>query len=151
MQPMTPVRMLPGLCGPAALKVVLTHYKKDYSQDEIAKLCEVTPDEHASHEKMMAGALAAGLKTADIDHATIDDIRRFVEDDVPVIVGWTLDGKDHYTVVYDVGKLKIFMMDPATESGIRILPIEQFETTWRDKGGDHGTATERWMMAIKKG
>lgn len=148
---MTPVRMLPGLCGPAALKVVLTHYKKEYSHDEIAKLCEVTPDEHASHTKMISGAEAAGLKTADLDNATIDDIRRFVEDDIPVIVGWTLDGKDHYSVVYDVGKMKIFMMDPATESGIRILPIEGFEAAWSDKGGDGGETTHRWMLAVKKG
>lgn len=148
---MTPVRMLPGLCGPAALKVVLTHYKKEYSHDEIAKLCEVTPDEHASHAKMISGAEAAGLKTADFDNATIEDIRRFVEDDVPVIVGWMLDGKDHYSVVYDVGKLKIFMMDPATESGIRILTIEAFELFWKDKGGESGAPTVHWMMAVKKG
>lgn len=147
---MTPVRMLPGLCGPAALKVVLTHYKKDYTHDEIAKLCEVTPDEHASHAKMASGAAAAGLKTTELENAKIDDIRRFVDDDFPVIVGWQLDGKDHYSVVYDVGKMKIFMMDPATESGIRILPIEGFEAVWSDHGGSKGEAVSRWMMGVKK-
>lgn len=147
---MTPVRMLPGLCGPAALKVVLTHYKKDYTHDEIAKLCEVTPDEHATHAKMISGAESAGLKSTAKDNATIDDIRNFVDEDIPVVVGWQLDGKDHYSVVYDVGKMKIFMMDPATESGIRILPIEGFEAVWSDKGGENGTPVTRWMMATKK-
>ncbi|MCE9585796.1 C39 family peptidase [Candidatus Uhrbacteria bacterium] len=151
MRPMIPIRMLPGLCGPAALKVVLTHYKKDYTHDEIAKLCEVTPDEHASHAKMISGATAAGLRTTPIENATINDIRRFVDDDFPVIVGWLLDGKDHYSVVYDVGKMKIFMMDPATESGIRILPIEKFEEVWSDHGGDAGATVTRWMMSVKKG
>jgi ABC-type bacteriocin/lantibiotic exporter with double-glycine peptidase domain len=147
---MTPVRMLPGLCGPAALKVVLTHYKKDYTHDEIAKLCEVTPDEHASHSKMISGAESAGLKSTAMDNATIDNIRSFVDEDIPVVVGWQLDGKDHYSVVYDVGKMKIFMMDPATESGIRILPIEGFEAVWNDKGGENGAPVTRWMMATKK-
>ncbi len=147
---MTPVRMLPGLCGPAALKVVLTYFKKDYTHDEIAKLCEVTPDEHASHAKMISGATAAGLKPTPVENATIDDIRRFVDDDFPVVVGWQLEGKDHYSVVYDVGKMKIFMMDPATESGIRILTIEAFELFWKDKGGASGAPTTHWMMAVKK-
>jgi len=147
---MSPVRMLPGLCGPAALKVVLTHYKKEYTHDEIAKLCEVTPDEHASHAKMISGAAAAGLRTTPLENASINDIRRFVEDDIPVIVGWTLEGKDHYSVVYDVGKMKIFMMDPATESGIRILTIEAFDLFWKDKGGDAGAPVTHWMMAVKR-
>lgn len=151
MRPMIPIRMLPGLCGPAALKVVLTHYKKDYTHDEIAKLCEVTPDEHASHAKMISGAKAAGLKVTDTTDATIKDIRNCVDEDVPVIVGWLLDGKDHYSVVYDVGKMKIFMMDPATESGIRILPIEGFEAVWMDRGGESGGSVAHWMMAVRKG
>ncbi len=144
MRPMTPVRMLPGLCGPSALKVVLTFYKKDFTHDEIAKLCNVTPDEHATHIKMIQGAEAAGLKTVAQDNAGINDIRRFVEEDIPVVVGWTLEGNDHYSVVYDVGKHKIFMMDPATESGIRILTIEAFELFWKDKESSH------WIMAVKK-
>lgn len=151
MQPMIPIRMLPGLCGPAALKVVLTHYKKEYTHNEIAKLCEVTPDEHASHAKMISAAIAAGLKITETANATIKNIRECVDEDVPVIIGWLLDGKDHYSVVYDVGKMKIFMMDPATESGIRILPIENFESIWMDKGGESNTATNHWMMAVRKG
>ncbi len=148
---MTPVRMLPGLCGPAALKVVLTYYKKEYTHDEIAKLCEVTPDEHASHAKMISGAQAAKLKVTDLEKATINDIRHFVDEDVPVIVGWQLEGKDHYSVVYDVGKMKIFMMDPITESGIRIMPIEGFEAVWSDHGGDKDAGVTRWMMGVRKG
>lgn len=148
MKPLLPFRMSPGLCGPACLKIILSHYKKDFSESELANLCKATPEDHASHAMMMAAVESVGGTTADIDDASIDDIRKFVDDNVPVIVGWQLDGKNHYTVVYDVGKNKIFMMDPSTESGIRIMPIEAFENAWFDMD-EQGNPVKRWMMAVK--
>ncbi len=148
MKPLLPFRMSPGLCGPACLKIILSHYKKDFSEQELANLCNVTPEDHASHSAMVAAVESVGGKAADLDDAKIDDIRKFVDDNVPVIVGWQLDGKNHYTVVYDVGKNKIFMMDPGTESGIRIMPIEQFENAWFDMD-ESGNSVKRWMLAVK--
>jgi predicted double-glycine peptidase len=71
-----------------------------------------------------------------------------VENDIPVLVGWTARDGDHYSVVYEVGKAKVYLMDPATPSGIRILPIEEFEAAWHDHGGPDKAAVSRWMMTV---
>ncbi len=148
MKPLLPFRMSPGLCGPACLKIILSHYKKDFSESEIAALCNATPEDHASHAAMVSAVKSVSGKATPKEDASIDDVRNSVDENVPVIVGWQLDGKNHYTVVYDVGKNKIFMMDPSTESGIRIMPIEEFENLWFDMD-EGGNSTKRWMMAVK--
>jgi ABC-type bacteriocin/lantibiotic exporter with double-glycine peptidase domain len=146
MKPLFPVRQTPGLCGPATLKILLQHHDKEYSEDELAKLCQVTPDTATSHDKLIQGAKAVGGTVEVKKDATLADLRGFIENEIPVMVGWHNNGGDHYGVVYEIGKLKVFMMDPETESGIRILPIPEFETDWFDNHA--GSRTDHWMMAI---
>jgi ABC-type bacteriocin/lantibiotic exporter with double-glycine peptidase domain len=146
MKPLFPVRQTPGLCGPATLKIMLQHHDKEYSEDELAKLCEVTPDTATSHEKLIQGAKTVGGLVDTKTGATLEDLRGYIESEIPVMVGWHDDRGDHYGVVYEIGKLKVFMMDPETESGIRIIPIPDFLNAWHDMHA--GTRTEHWMMAI---
>ena len=146
MKPLFPVRQTPGLCGPATLKILLQHLDKEYSEDELAKLCKVTPDTATSHDKIIDGAKAIGGVVETKIGASINDLREDIENEIPVMVGWKDVKGDHYGVIYEIGKLKVFMMDPETESGIRIIPIEEFETLWHDTHA--GEKTERWMMAV---
>lgn len=146
MKPLFPVRQTPGLCGPATLKILLQHLDKEYSEDDLAKLCKVTPDTATSHDKIIDGAKAIGGVVETKTGASINDLREYIENEIPVMVGWKDAKGDHYGVIYEIGKLKVFMMDPETESGIRILPIEEFETLWHDTHA--GAKTERWMMAV---
>jgi ABC-type bacteriocin/lantibiotic exporter with double-glycine peptidase domain len=138
------------MCGPASLKILLSYYEREHSEAQLAKLCETTPDFGTTHAQMMAGAQALGAEIFAKDQATINDIRGFVEEETPVIVGWWSDDESHYSVVYEVGKFKIFMMDPDTESGIHIMPIEEFESVWHDTEGVSKEPITHWMMAIKK-
>ncbi|HVM90939.1 MAG TPA: cysteine peptidase family C39 domain-containing protein [Verrucomicrobiae bacterium] len=146
MKPLFPVRQTPGLCGPATLKIMLQHHDKEYSEDELAKLCEVTPNTATTHEKIIQGAKTVGGLVDAKSGASLDDLRGYIESEIPVMVGWSDDKGDHYGVVYEIGKLKVFMMDPETESGIRIMPIPDFVAAWHDTHA--GTRTEHWMMAI---
>jgi ABC-type bacteriocin/lantibiotic exporter with double-glycine peptidase domain len=146
MKPLFPVRQTPGLCGPATLKILLQHLDKEYSEDELAKLCKVTPDTATSHDKIIDGAKAIGGVVETKIGGTIDDLRGYIENEIPVMVGWKDAKGDHYGVIYEIGKLKVFMMDPETESGIRIIPIPEFEAMWHDTHA--GEKTERWMMAV---
>ncbi len=146
MKPLFPVRQTPGLCGPATLKILLQHHDKEYSEDELVKLCKVTPNTATSHDKIVDGAKAVGGTVETKTNARIEDLRHYIEDDIPVMVGWQDKGGDHYGVIYEIGKRKVFMMDPETESGIRILPIEDFQAAWHDTHA--GERTEGWMMAV---
>jgi len=147
MKPLIPFRQSPNMCGPASLKILLSYYDKHHTEDELAKLCESTPEIGTSHAQMIAGAKALGADVAAKDKGTLDDLRHHVENERPVIVGWWSDNEPHFSVVYEVGKTRIFMMDPQTESGIRIMPLEDFEKVWHDL--ENGKEPiERWMMAI---
>lgn len=137
------------MCGPASLKILLSYFNREHSESQLAKLCESTPEIGTTHAQMIAGAQALGADVIAKDRSTIDDLRHFVEDEKPVIVGWWSKNEPHHSVVYEVGKHKIFMMDPDTESGIRIMPIEEFESVWHDTEGGK-EKVERWMMAITK-
>lgn len=148
MKPLIPFRQSPGLCGPASLKILLTYFDKHFGEDELAKLCKTTPDIGTTHAQMISGAEAVGAKVESKNEAALDDLRRYVEDDVPVIVGWWSKTEPHYSVVYEVGKTRIFMMDPDTESGIRIMPLEEFESIWHDTDGGPDHPVKRWMMAV---
>ncbi|MEI7512665.1 MAG: cysteine peptidase family C39 domain-containing protein [Candidatus Uhrbacteria bacterium] len=146
MKPLFPVRQTPGLCGPATLKILLQHHDKEYSEEELTRLCEVTPDTATSHDRLIQGARAVGGLVEAKSDATLEELRTYIENEIPCIVGWSNAGGDHYSVVYEIGKLKVFMMDPETESGIRIMPIPEFEVAWRDNHA--GVLTKNWLMAI---
>ncbi len=150
MKPLIPFRQSPNMCGPASLKILLSYYEREHSEEQLAKLCETTPDIGTTHGQLVAGARALGADVFAKDHATISDIRTYIEDEKPVIVGWWSNDEPHYSVVYEVGKHKVFMMDPDTESGIRIMPIEEFEQVWHDTDGGPEHPVQRWMMAITK-
>ena len=148
MKPLTPFRQSPGLCGPASLKIVLSHYGVDKSELDLALLSDATPDKGTNHEGLVKAAKSLGAVVSTKENATMDDIRIHVENDIPVIVGWWSGTEDHFSVVYEVGKAKIYMMDPEAQSGIRILPIEDFEKLWHDLDGDDNHPVQRWMMTI---
>lgn len=147
MKPLTPYRQAQNLCGPASLKVLLAYYDRQHSEDDLAKMCKSTPEIGTTHAQLITGIKSLGAEVDARDKATIDDLRKYVEDDVPVIVGWWCEDEPHYSVVYEVGKSRIFMMDPQTESGIRIMPLEDFEKVWHDMEGGK-EKVERWMLAI---
>lgn len=148
MKPLVPFRMSPGLCGPAALKILLSYYKREHSEEELTHLCEATPDADTSHGQIVTGLKALGGNPVTKDGAMTDDMRRMVEDQHPVLVGWQLAGKNHYSVVYEVSKTRIFMMDPITESGIRIMSIEEFEKLWLDTDPATKQPVRGWMLTL---
>ena len=151
MKPLTPFRQTPGFCGPASLKILLSHYGIEKSEQELANLCESTPENGTDHAGLVKAAKALGAVVSVKENATIDDLRTHVENDIPVIVGWwSTFGRegDHFSVVYEVGKTKIYLMDPETSSGIRIMPIEDFEKNWHDFDGPDNHPVQRWMMTL---
>jgi len=146
-----PFRQTPGLCGPASLKILLTHYGKEYTEAELTNLCNATADDGTDHVGMMRAAEALGHKPIAMSNASIKDIQWFIDQDVPVIIGWWStwgDEGDHYSVVYDIDKGQIMMMDPELDSGIRAMPIAEFEKVWYDFDGSEKVRVNRWMMAI---
>ncbi|MEK9152797.1 MAG: cysteine peptidase family C39 domain-containing protein [Patescibacteria group bacterium] len=142
------VRQTPGLCGPASLRSLLSHFGKNFSEGELAKLCRATSEDGTDHDDMAGGVRALGFEPVVKSEASFEDLRSFVDLDVPVIVGWWSADGDHFSVVYDIEGDTIWMMDPEIDEGPRSMKIEDFMPIWFDKDGPENLVVERWMMAI---
>lgn len=151
MKKLKPFRQTPGLCGPASLKILLSHYGKDFTEVELAKLCNATTEHGVDHAGLVTAVEAIGEKPLTKTNASIDVLRSYVEKDVPVIVGWySQHGTPdyHYSVVYAVDDETISLMNPELDEGSETMSIEEFEKLWYDFEGTEDSRTDRWMLAI---
>lgn len=145
---MNPFRQSPGLCGPASIKILMTHYGKDYSEEELAKLCFATAEKGTDHEDLVAGIEKLGHIPVVKSNATLEDLREYIKQDVPIIVGWWDVDDDHYSVVYDIDDKNIYLMDPELDEGRRTMPLEDWEKVWYDTDTELRTHVDRWMVAV---
>lgn len=148
MKPLKHHRQSPGLCGPASLQILLSHYGKEFTEDELSKLCEATAEHGTDHSGLIKAVEALGERPVVKTGASIEDLRHFVERETPVIVGWWNDTEDHYSVAYELDDETISMMDPQLEEGTRTMAIPDFEKAWYDFDGPENVRVDRWMMAI---
>ncbi len=144
-----------ALCGPAALKILLSYFKKDFSEEQLAALADATIEDGVEHEGLIQAAKALDAYVFAKDGGSIDELRYFVkEEKLPVIFGWfdTVNkGRpgDHYSVVVNVTDKNVIIVDPATNEPERWLSIENFPGIWFDfVGKDNKVVTWGWYMVV---
>ncbi len=149
-----PFRQTPGLCGPASLKIALSAFGIDKTEEELARHARASQDRGTDHAGLAEAARIIGVLAHERSNASMDDVRVFLLQGIPVIVGFWDEGEtgdDHYAVAFDVDEEHIFLMDPQRDGGIRVMPIEDFESVWFDLDGPENVRVERWMMGIEEG
>jgi len=129
-----PFRQTPGLCGPASLKMVLDYYGVSVSEAEIAKLSGASKEKGVSAEVLIRVAKGLGFRVFSKKNGNFGDIETFVRKKIPVIVDWFLEDEGHYSVVVDIDKKNIVLMDPSLK-GKRKLSRDSFLRTWFDFPG----------------
>ena len=141
-----------GLCGPASLKIALSYFKQNFSENRLADLAKASRKKGTEHSGMIAAARAVGAKIVVKQNSTLADLRRLIlRKRRPVIVGWyDKSGKegDHYSVVYHLSPHYIYLMDPATKTGFRKMSIDNFMRHWYDFEGVKNNKIHRWFMDI---
>jgi len=135
-----------GYCGPASLKMVLAYYGVDKDEEEIAVKCGRDPDLGTDDESIKKTAESYGFKVEIQNEASFDDIRRWLDKKVPVIVNWFTrghsDGNDsvvpdgHYSVVVGLDEENIYLQDPEIGK-MRTLTRDDFIRVWFDFKSDH--------------
>lgn len=148
MDPLNPFRQSEAMCGPASLKILLSHYGKHFSERELATLCDATVESGTTADGLVSAIRSLGYAPVTKTNATIDDLRAYLAQDVPVLVAWYSTDMHHYSIAYDVTESDIFLMDPETEDGMRTMPISEFETLWGDHDSVKKIALPRWMLVI---
>jgi len=129
-----PFRQTPGLCGPASLKMVLDYYGVSVSEAEITKIAGASRKKGVSVKSLMKVAKHFGFKTFFKKNSSLKDLEYFVNKKIPVIVDWFFEDEGHYSVVVDIDKKNIWLMDP-TLAGRRKMSLGKFLRIWFDFPG----------------
>ncbi len=145
---MNPFRQSEGMCGPASLKILLSHYGKDFTEEELTGLCDSTIEEGTTHQGLHDALINMGLHPLEKETATIQELRELIDEEIPVIVGWRKNDEDHYSVVYALDDTHISMMDPEEESCNVTMPVSTFESSWHDHDKEAQRETYHWFIAI---
>ena len=150
-------RQTPSFCGPASLKILLTNFGKEYSEEELNALCEATFEYGAEHGDLIKGVKKIGGYCFTKEDATIEDLRYFIKKDIPVIVGWWSEQHgepdDHYSVMFNIDKDNVYLIDPELEieegGAEEKIPIHEFDKLWYDfEGKNYDRKIIHWFMAV---
>lgn len=129
MKPLAPYQSpIEGKSGLACLKMLLDVVGKESIELDLANDCGIKEDQEPTREQLVECAKKQGTATSTSPDADLEDLRMLTEQNMPCLIE-LLEPKQ-YMIVYQVGKTKIFCMNPLTEQGITILPIDLFEKRW---------------------
>jgi len=135
-----------SLCGPASLKIVLGFYDEQKTESELATLCDWNESYGVDDVNIKQAAEALGYQVEIINDSNFEEIEKWVEKKVPVIVNWFTRGRydypesdvadGHYSVVEGLDDDYIYLQDPEI-GGIRKLKKEDFLRVWFDFSGEN--------------
>lgn len=130
-----PFRQTPGLCGPASLKIVMDYYGISVSERKIAKAAGATKEKGVSFDGLARAAKHFKFNVFYKKNSSLDDIEKFINKKIPVIVDWFLEDDGHYSVVSGIDRKNILLMDPSLDKGKRKISREDFLRVWFDFRG----------------
>lgn len=132
-----PFRQMPGLCGPASLKMVFDYYGVSVSENKIAKVAGATKEKGTSKAGLIKAAKHFGFQVFSKELSSLNDLRYFLKRKIPVIVDWFFEDEGHYSVVVDIDKKNIVLMDPSLKKGKKKMSLEKFFRVWFDFPGKY--------------
>ncbi len=151
-----------SMCGPASLKMVFDYYDYDKTEKDIAEMCGTTDELGTNAEGIQKAAQMIGLRAEIKDGSTFEDIQKWLDKKVPVIVNWFTRGRadyedsevadGHYSVVVGLDDEFIYLQDPEIGK-LRKVEREDFMKVWFDFTGKHIDPHEliiRQLIAIYK-
>lgn len=135
-----------GMCGAASLLIVLDYYGVQKSEEELAGMVGADDRLGTDSESIKRAAESSGFKVEIKDNSDFDDIGKWLEKGVPVIVDWFSRGRSdypdsevadgHYSVVAGLDENYIYLQDPEIGK-IRKIAREDFMRVWFDFAGEY--------------
>ena len=148
-----------SMCGPASLKILLSYYGVNKTEKELAKMCGTKKDLGTSIQGIKKAAESLGFKVKIKNNSNFEDIKKWLDKKIPIIVDWFTDGRTevmvsggHYSVVCGLDNENIYLQDPELGK-IRKMDKDDFMTVWFDFTGKNIKRDEviiRQIAAIYK-
>lgn len=139
-------------CGVAAVQAVLQFYDQWGYADEYAREMGTTPEEGTHPGRMVECLRKRGLDARLVEGLTVDDLRRRVDEGVPVIVDFQAWGEKqdysrewedgHYAVVVGYEGETFILEDPSLLGQRGTLTAAELESRWRDYETENGKRRE---------
>lgn len=135
-----------SMCGPASLKMVFDYYGYEKSEKDIAEMCGTTNELGTSAEGIQKAVEEMGLRSEIKDNSSFEDIQKWLDKKVPVIVNWFTRGRidypeenvpdGHYSVVVGLDEKFIYLQDPEIGK-LRKIEKDDFMKVWFDFKGKY--------------
>jgi len=131
-------------CGVDAVESVLEYYDIDWREADLAEILDATPEDGTSAMRMVQFLGTQGLQIEQRENMTINDLKNYLNKDIPVIMmiqAWGDDGKNytddwddgHYVVAIGYTNDKILFGDPATYYEVSYIPNNELMARWHDE------------------
>ncbi|MEK6873468.1 MAG: cysteine peptidase family C39 domain-containing protein [Nanoarchaeota archaeon] len=135
-------------CGPACLEMVFRHFGKKISEAKLTKMAK-TKKSGTSHVNMIKVASKEGFYCYVHNHSSINQIKHFIDLNLPVIVNYIEPKSEegHYAVVVGYKRNKIILDDPWNGKNFK-LSVKEFKKRWYDYHKKHKYS--RWILVISK-
>ncbi|HLD96207.1 MAG TPA: cysteine peptidase family C39 domain-containing protein [Patescibacteria group bacterium] len=130
--PVGTFRQTAGLCGPAALKIVLDYYQYQFTEKELAQLCQTT-EAGTDPQKMVEAAQKIGLQSSQKENMATEEVKKIVRSGTPIIANFQLKpekGEGHYAVIVGYSRDTFILSDPQEKRGYREVKIKDFMRLW---------------------
>jgi len=129
-------------CGPASLAMIFCYYNKCQDYPDLLK--KASENHGTGNFRMKELAEEIGFRTEVKENASIDDIKKFLEKGIPVVVNYIepSEGWGHYAVVTGIND-KIILANPDTGKEEE-MEIDGFKKRWVSGSGKH----KQWMLAV---
>jgi len=119
-----------GFCGPASLKMVLSYYGTEKTEDELADLMGATREYGCDPIDIVSAAEKVGFSAQYKERSSIEEITSFIDQKIPVIVQWfSPEENGHYSVISGYEGDNLVMVDPLTGS-FRKIASQDFLNRW---------------------
>ena len=152
-----------GYCGPAVLKMVLSYYGIEKTEQELAELAKTTQELGTDDMEIKRVLEDFGLKVVIQNESSFEDIKQWLDKKVPVIVDWFTRGRaeygdsevpdGHYSIVVGLDESHIYLQDPEI-GDLRKIERNDFMKVWFDFKGEYIASWDdlvlRQLIAVYK-
>lgn len=132
-------------CAPACLQMIFKFYGQDISQQELAEKLHTNEEMGTDNADIARVVKELSLVATVQTNAAWEDIQKYVDQDVPVIVNFieASEGGGHFAVVVAINEGELLVHDPWNGESFHIEKNE-FISRWKS-GFENYT---RWLLAV---
>jgi uncharacterized protein len=133
-------------CGPTALQMVLQYFGKFVEDKTICAMASTTDKNGTPRKGLIRTLQILGLETHFHSNSSIAELKFFLDQGAPVIVGYRdlQQDESHFGVVVGYEDEYLLLHDPSEETPFTPIFVQDFLDRWY---GRHTKQHTRWMLA----